>query len=254
MLIITALYLALVYLLFFRFTVIPWNRISQVLTVLIGVVMLTEFLVGLQGLAPASVQGAITGRIVEIAPDVTGRIVTVSVEPNVTVDEDTELFSVEPVLYEARVEELEARLKLARLRLGQYQELAASSAGTEFQVQQSEAEVKQLAASLTGARFDLDNTVVRAPARGLVPRMLLKPGMHVSPSRSVLTFLDTSELEIAAQFQQKALVNVKPGDKAMVNFPALPGQVVEAEVIEVPGAVGDAPLSHIHLNTGGLSG
>ncbi|MGA0336595.1 MAG: HlyD family secretion protein [Luminiphilus sp.] len=242
MLIITGLYLALVYLLFFRLRVIPWNKVSQGLVVLVGVVILSGFLIGLQGLTPASVQGVITGRIIEIAPDVTGRVASVSSEPNVIVDEGAELFSIEPVLYEARVEELEARLELARLRLGQYQELAASSAGTEFQVQQTEAEVKQLEASLTGARFDLDNTIVRAPTRGVMPRMLLRPGMHVSPSRSVLTFLDTSELAIAAQFQQKALINVKPGDKAMVNFPALPGQVFEAEVIEVPGAIGDAQM------------
>ena len=242
MLVITALYLALVYLLFFRLRVIPWNKVSQGLVVLVGVVILSGFLIGLQGLTPASVQGVITGRIIEIAPDVTGRVASVSSEPNVIVDEGAELFSIEPVLYEARVKELEARLKLGRLRLGQYQELAASSAGTEFQVQQTEAEVKQLEASLTGARFDLDNTIVRAPTRGVMPRMLLRPGMHVSPSRSVLTFLDTSELAIAAQFQQKALINMKPGDKAMVNFPALPGQVFEAEVIEVPGAIGDAQM------------
>jgi hypothetical protein len=68
MLIITALYLALVFLLFFKFKVLPWNKLSQGLVVLIGVIILTGFLVGLQGLTPASVQAAITGRVVEIAP------------------------------------------------------------------------------------------------------------------------------------------------------------------------------------------
>jgi multidrug resistance efflux pump len=152
------------------------------------------------------------------------------------------LFTIDPILFESRVAELEARLQLALLRLEQYQKLAASKAGTEFQVQQSEAEVEQLEALLVGARFDLDNTVVRAPARGKAPRVLLKPGMQVSSLRSVLTFVDTSELVIGGQFQQKALFNVKPGDKALVNFPALPGQVFEAEVIGIPGAIGDAQM------------
>jgi multidrug resistance efflux pump len=242
MVIVTCLYLALVYLLFFKFKVLPWNKISQGLTVLIGVIILTAFLVGLQGLTPVSVQGAITGRIVEIAPQVSGRVITVEVEPNITIDEGAVLFSIDPVSFESRVDELEARLQLARLRLGQYQELAASSAGTEFQVQQSEAEVKQLEALLVGARFDLDNTVVRAPARGMVPRVLLQPGMRISPLKSVLTFVDTDKLAIGAQFQQKALINVKPGDKALVNFPALPGQVFEAQVIDIPGAIGNAQM------------
>ncbi len=242
MLIIAGLYAAAVYLLFFKLKLLPWNKISQGLVVLIGVVILTLFLVGLQGLTPASVQGGITGRIVEIAPQVSGRVIMVKAEPNVTVDEGALLFSIDPVLFESRIDELEARLELARLRLEQYQELAAGRAGTEFQVQQSRAEVKQLEALLVGARFDLENTDVRAPARGMVPQVYLKPGMQVSPSRSVLTFVDTGELVIGAQFQQKALINVKPGDKALVNFPALPGQVFETQVILVPGAIGNMQL------------
>jgi multidrug resistance efflux pump len=242
MLIIAGLYAAAVYLLFFKLKLVPWNKISQGLVVLIGVVILTLFLVGLQGLTPASVQGGITGRIIEIAPQVSGRVIMVKAEPNVTVNEGALLFSIDPVLFESRIDELDARLELARLRLEQYQELAAGRAGTEFQVQQSRAEVKQLEALLVGARFDLENTDVRAPARGMVPQVYLKPGMQVSPSRSVLTFVDTGELVIGAQFQQKALINVKPGDKAMVNFPALPGQVFETQVILIPGAIGNTQL------------
>jgi multidrug resistance efflux pump len=242
MLIITGIYLALVYLLFFKLKLLPWNKISQGLVVLIGVIILSGFLVGLQGLTPASVQGAITGRIIEIAPDVAGRVVSVSAETDVMVDKGDELFSIDPTLYEARVDELEARLGLSQLRLEQYQELAAGDAGSAFQVEQAEAEVKQLEASLAGARFDLSNTVARAPSIGVAPRVILRPGMNVSPSRAVITFVDTSELAISAQFQQKALINVKAGDKALVNFPALPGQVFEVQVIGVPGAIGNAQL------------
>jgi multidrug efflux pump subunit AcrA (membrane-fusion protein) len=117
MVIITTLYLMLVYLLFFKFKLLPWNKISQGLTVLVGVVILSAFLVGLQGLTPSSVQGAITGRIVEIAPQVSGRVITVEAEPNNRVDAGAVLFSIDPVSFESRVDELEARLALAQLRL-----------------------------------------------------------------------------------------------------------------------------------------
>lgn len=242
MLIITALYLALVYLLFFKFKVLPWNKLTKGLTVLIGVIILSGFLVGLQGLTPSSTQGTVTGRIIEIAPEVSGRVISVTVEPDRQMEAGSPLFSIDPVLYEARVEELEAGLALAKLRLEQYRELAAGDAGSEFQVQQTEAEVKQLEASLKSARFDLENTVVRAPSRGIVPRLFLEPGMQVSPSRAVLTFLDNSQLIIVGQFQQRAVTNVRPGDKAMINFPALPGRVYEAEVVAVAAAIGNAQV------------
>jgi len=240
--IITAIYLALVYLLFFRFKLLPWNKLSQGLTVLIGVIILTGFLVGLQGLTPSSVQSAITGRIVEIAPQVEGRVANVPVEANVMVDEGDILFEIDPVLYEARVQELQAQLELANLRLQQYSKLTAADAATKFELQRVTAEVKRLSAQLVGAEFDLSNTVIRAPARGEVPRVFLEPGMRVSPLESVLTFIDTEELVIIASFQQKALQNVRIGDKALVNFPALPGRVFETEVIGITNAMGDTQV------------
>ncbi len=240
MLIINCLYLALVYLLFFKLKVLPWNKVSQGLVVLLGTIILTGFLVGLQGLTPSSTQATITGRIVEIAPLVSGRVIDVPTEPNVPVREGDVLFEIDPFLYEARIDELQASLALAQLRLEQYRELAEADAGSKFQLQQTEAEVKQLEARLAMAEDDLKNTVVRAPADGMVPRLFLQPGMRVDPSRAVITFVDTEQLAIATQIQQKALQNIRPGDKALVNFPALPGQVFEAEVIDVPSAIGDA--------------
>ena len=242
MLIVTSLYLALVWLLFFKFKVLPWNKVSQGIVVLVGTIILTGFLVGLQGLTPSSAQATITGRIVEIAPQVSGRVVDVPVEPNVPLEMGDVLFTIDPVIYEARVQELEAGLALAELRLQQYTELAEASAGSEFQLQQTEAEVKQLAARLAMAEDDLQNTVVRAPAQGLVPRLFLQPGMQVGPTRSVITFVDTGQLVIVAQIQQKSLGNVRTGDKALINFPALPGNVFEAKVIAVPNAIGEAQV------------
>lgn len=239
MVIVTVIYLALVYLLFFKFKLLPWNGLTKALTALVGTIILTAFLVGLQGLTPSSTQGVVTARIVEVAAQVSGRINSVSVEPNVVVDEGDVLFTIDPVLFEARVQELEARLKLSRLRLGQYEELVAARAGSEFQLEQTQAEIEQLEASLKGARFDLENTVVRAPAKGIVPRLFLKPGMQVSPGKSVLTFTDTEELFVGGLFQQKALQNVKVGDVALINFPALPGEVFEAKVQAVPNAIGE---------------
>ena len=242
MVIISCLYLALVYLLFFKFKLIPWNRVSQAICLIAGVVILTGFFVGLQGLTPSSSQAQITGRIVEIAPQVNGRIISVAVEPNVLLEEGDVLFEIDPTAYQSRVDDLNARLELANLRLEQYRELAEAEAGSAFQVEQYQTEVEQLTAQLDGARFDLANTVVKAPGNGMVPRLFLRTGMQVSPMRSVLTFVDTGTLAIGALIQQKALSAIKVGDRAKINFPALPGRVFDSKVIAVPSAIGDGQV------------
>ena len=242
MLIITSLYLAHVYLLFFKFKWLPWNKASQIICLIIGVIILTGFLVGLKGLTPSSSQSSITGRIVEIAPAVSGRVISVPVQPNEAVGEGDVLFEVDPTAYQSRVNDLNARLNLAKLNLSKARELYERQAGPLITVEQYEAEVGQLSAQLEGAQFDLANTVVRAPGPGLVPRLFLEPGMEVSPSRSVLTFVDTGSLAIVALLQQKALPAIRAGDVAKINFPALPGRVFESTVIAVPVAIGDGQV------------
>ena len=239
MVIIAVAYFVVVYLVFFKFQLLPWNKLSQGLAVLIGVVILSGFLVGLQGLAPSSTQAVISGRIVEIAPQVGGLVIEVSVEPNATVETGDTLFIIDPTHYQARVDGLTAKIALNSLREDQYRELAEKSAGSKFALQQTVAEGQELEAQLASAEFDLKNTFVRAPARGLVPRLFLKPGMEVAPAQSVLTFVDTSELIIVGLFQQKSLQNMKTGDTAMVNFPALPGRVFETKVLPLPNAIGE---------------
>jgi multidrug resistance efflux pump len=239
MIFVVVLYGGLVYLLFFRFRLLPWNMFTQGITLLVGIVLLLGFLVGLRTLTPASTQAGITGRIVEIAPQVSGRVVAVHAQRNVTVEKGAKLFSIDPTPYQAKMDELEARLALSRRRVDDYRELVEAGAGSEFQLEQTEAETKQLEAQLTSARFNLENTTVTAPTRGMVPRLFLKEGVQVSPSKSVMAFVDTSELLVGGLFPQKALQTVKIGDTARVNFAALPGRVFESKVAIIPSAIGD---------------
>jgi len=242
MVIIIGLYFLLVYLLFFKFRWLPLNGFSKTAIVAVGVFILLVAVTALRLKTPATAQAAILTRIVEIAPQVSGRVAEVLIQRSEVVEAGTPLFSIDPTAYQAKVDGLEAQLSLSRLRLQQFEELAAADAGSRFQLQQAQSETRALEAQLAGARFDLDNTVVRAPARGMVPRLFLKEGTQVSPSKSVMTFLDTSELKIGGLFQQAALQNVKVGDRATVSFPALPGQVFESKVVKIPDAIGDVQL------------
>lgn len=242
MVIILVFYVLLIYLVFFKFHWLPWNMWTQNVSLFIGIVILTGFLVALRNTTPISTQGAMTARVVEIAPQVSGRIDSVLAERNVKVEAGAILYTIDPTTYVARVNDLEARLSLSVLRRDQYRELAEADAGSRFQLQQSEAEVLEVEAQLASAQFDLDNTKVRAPTKGMVPRMFLKEGMQVSPGKVVITFMDTDEMLVGGIFAQHALRNVKIGDRATVNFPVLPGQIFESKVAIIPSAIGDSVL------------
>jgi RND family efflux transporter MFP subunit len=242
MLLILGIYGAVVYLVFFRFRWLPLNLFTQAGIVLAGVVLFLGIFTSLRLLTPVTTQAATMTRIVEIAPQVSGRVDKVLAKRNVEVEAGAPLFTIDPTLYQSRVDALVAQLSLSKLRLQQYEQLAATDAGSRARVQQAQAETAQIEAQLTGARFDLANTTVRAPGNGMAARVFLEEGFQVSPSRAVLTFLGTSEGFVGGLFQQSALQNIKLGDRATVSFPALPGQVFESEVVVIPSAIGDTQL------------
>ena len=63
-----------IYPVFFRFKLLPWNRVTQFITLVDGVVFATGFFIGLENLNPKSKQGVIVGRTVDTAPLVSGLV------------------------------------------------------------------------------------------------------------------------------------------------------------------------------------
>jgi multidrug resistance efflux pump len=107
---------------------------------------------------------AVIRNSVQIVPSVAGEVIDVPVAANTPVKEGDVLFRIDPTTYQAQVQAIEAQLKLAELRLGQFSELPRRDTGRAFDVQERESEVAQLRAQLDGARWNLDRTTVRAPA------------------------------------------------------------------------------------------
>src|SRR4051812_46828508 len=118
-------------------------------------------------------------------------------------------------------------------------------------------EVREVQAMLDKARWDLDQTVVRAPSDGYVPQLTLRPGQIVVPMplRPVMVFVAGEQPALIASFAQKAISDIKPGMHGEVTFEAYPGKsfkvtvkrvftiVPEGEIL-ASGQLLDAPDKH----------
>ncbi len=93
-------------------------------------------------------------------------------------------------------------------------------------------DVARLQAELDSAKFDLEQTVVRAPTDGVVLQMFLRPGMMVVPMplRPVMVFMHDEPPQFAAAFLQNSSQRIIPEAHAEVIFPAVPGRVFQARV------------------------
>ena len=169
--------------------------------------------------------------VVEIIPNVNGEVIEVPARPLVPMKKGDVLFKIDPRTFRAAVDDLEARLALARTRLEQSRDLLRRRAGSAYDVEQYQADVDSLEAQLEAARWDLEKTVVVAPADGYVSGLTLQPGQRVSrlAVRSWVSFVVPTQTLVAG-IPQNRLRHVEPGQAAEVVFKFFPGKVFPATV------------------------
>jgi RND family efflux transporter MFP subunit len=176
---------------------------------------------------------------VAIVPSVAGEVIDVPVEANAALKEGDVLFRIDPVPYEAQVKALEAQLRFQDLRLSQMTQLLERESGRAFDVQQRQSEVDQLKAQLEGAKWNLDKTIVRAPADGYVTNVALRKGARVAnlPLSPVMAFIDTSDTIIGVEVAQNDARYITPGQPVELTFKLRPGTIYAGKVESVLQAI-----------------
>jgi membrane fusion protein, multidrug efflux system len=90
---------------------------------------------------------------------------------------------------------------------------------------------------LTIALVDLDYTTVRAPQKGTVGELKVKPGQLVSAGTNVITLVSSIPWVIA-NYREVQLAHVRPGDGATLEIDALAGKRFKGHVENVAPASG----------------
>ena len=108
-----AIYAFFVWLIFIKFKWLPWNITSQVIVVIIPIVGLTAMILTLNVVAPSSNDVRVFKYVVQILPQVRGRVVEVPVEPNRLVKKGQLLFRIDPTPYQNDLNLAKARLGVA---------------------------------------------------------------------------------------------------------------------------------------------
>ncbi|MGO4220451.1 HlyD family secretion protein [Lysobacter sp. TAF61] len=169
---ILAIYSLVVWLVFIKFKLLPWNIYSQVAVVVIALAGMAATILVLNVVAPSSNDVRVLNYAVEVVPRVTGRVIEVPIEGNRLYRKGTPILRIDPEPFKLKVKELEAtlvgaessaaqlnqdlraarsntqsalaQLGLARTRLKQSQQLSSEGAGAHYDVESYEADVKRL--------------------------------------------------------------------------------------------------------------
>jgi multidrug resistance efflux pump len=165
------------WLIFAKFKWLPWNIITQVITITIPIVGLTILILVLNIVCPSTHDIRVINYVVPINPPVRGLVTQVPIEPNRPIKKGEVLFKVDATPFEiavsnneASVDSLRQQLKstqaanaitadkliLAQKRLAQFTELAGTGAGNKFDQEQTETDVLNLKSELAASAANED--------------------------------------------------------------------------------------------------
>ena len=294
-LILLGIYSFFVWLIFIKKKWLPWNITSQVIVVTIPIIALAMIILFMNIVAPSSSDVRAQNYVIPIVPRVTGQVTEVPIEPNRPIKKGDVLFKIDPVPFEAAENAAEAtlrgakdqlnnaankkaaltpRIDLAKKRVDQFTQLAATGAGRRADLEQAQsdlgnleseflaadatesqakAQISKSEADLINAKFDLDGTTYLAPANGRVANLALRPGVRATQfaTMPVMSFIEEDDPWVLAFYHQNELRYVEPGNEAEIYMEMYPGRIIKCKVDSILWATaqGQMPISGNLPNT-----
>jgi len=148
------IYSFFVWLIFIKFKLLPWNTVSQTIVVIIPIVGLTALILTLNVVAPSSADVRVIKYVVQVVPQVRGRVIEVPVDGNRPVKKGEVLFKIDPTPYQLQIQQLEAQLVTAE---GGSRELDENLKGATAKVNEARSAITSANSKLreVNARLDL---------------------------------------------------------------------------------------------------
>ena len=175
--------------------------------------------------------GQVLANVVNIAPEVSGRITHLMVADNQTVHRGDVLYIIDTLDYDVAVASAEANvnskladLKLKRVEANRRANLTTlSTSQEELQTFESGAQVAAAAyasalAALSQAHINQDRTRVVSPVNGFVTNLLLRVGDYATTGARNISILDSDSFWVAGYFEETKLSGIHIGDPAVASL------------------------------------
>ncbi|MEM7136100.1 MAG: efflux RND transporter periplasmic adaptor subunit [Myxococcota bacterium] len=187
-----------------------------------------------------------SGKVVELAFEVPGRIVDWPVEEGQKVSKGQVLSRLDPRDYQADVEAARARLRLAEAEYRRESKLFASGSGTQRDLDVAIQSRDVDRAELRIAQKALDDTRLRALFDGVIARKLVTDFRNVAAKEAVLLLQDESVMEVVVDVPERDLASTNRENiefdrwnveaKPVVELSSMPGKQFPVRLTELATA------------------
>ena len=201
-----------------------------------------------------------------IRPDVSGEIIELNVREGDFVRENEVLVRIKQDIYQARIDELNASLLIAKSRYEQarsgllqaeaeylknkelydqdllselqFLQIKNNYEGQQANVRAAEYQIESAEASLRRAQEELAQTVIRAPKDGTITRLSIEQGERVlgnsqMAGTEMMRIARMDQMEIMVDVNENDIVNVTVGDSAALEVDSYPDRLFDGVVTEI---------------------
>lgn len=201
--------------------------------------------------SPWTRDGRVRAEVVNIAAEISGKVVEIKVVDNQVVHKGDVLFIVDPDDYRLALAQAEATLQSRQLAMKIAEEdsvrrksLGAQAVSTE-EIHTSEnsaavtsAAYQQAVAARDIAKLNLERTTIYSPVNGYVTNLILRIGDYATPGQTKLTVVDSDSFWIAGYFEETKLPRIHEGDYAHVRLMGW-GPEIAGHVESISRAIAD---------------
>lgn len=147
---------------------------------------------------------------------------------------------------QSRVDDAERQLDVARSQLASARAQVGAQGANGAEAQQAQSQLVEAEAALAAAQTKLAQTLIRAPAAGVVLERTIEPGDIAQPGRRMLALALDGPARLIVQVDEKNLPLIKQGAVATAAADAFPNERFEAVVNYVSPGI-DAARGTVEL-------
>lgn len=177
--------------------------------------------------SPWTRDGKVRAELVNITPEVSGRLEKILVHDNQFVSAGSLIFSIDPVPYQIALDNAEAALAKAQADMAKADHEAARRRSLPRNVISSEdldesnlaaasmkASYKAAQANLEQAKWNLSKTRIYAPTDGYITNLLARVGNYATAGTPLVALVDTHSFYVLGYFEETKLRHIREGRKA----------------------------------------
>lgn len=177
--------------------------------------------------SPWTRDGKVRAELVNITPEVSGRLEKISANDNQFVPAGSLIFTLDPVPYQIALDNAEAAVAKAQSDLAKADHEAARRRGlprnvisaedldeSNLAAQAMKAAYKAALANQEQAKWNLSKTKIYAPTDGYITNLQARVGNYANAGTPLVALVDVHSFYVLGYFEETKLKHIKEGNKA----------------------------------------